>query len=76
LATFMSTIVSSAMKNKHAVALGKRGGEEKNAKLTEEQRKDMMEKVRANRWPPKLHTLKKPCTFPGCKVTNGHEHSS
>jgi hypothetical protein len=24
--------------------------------------------------PPKIHTLKKPCTFPGCKVTNGHEH--
>jgi hypothetical protein len=24
--------------------------------------------------PPKLHTLKKPCTFPNCKVTNGHHH--
>jgi uncharacterized phage protein (TIGR01671 family) len=24
--------------------------------------------------PPKLHTAKKPCTFPGCKVTNRHEH--
>lgn len=24
--------------------------------------------------PPKIHTLKKPCTFPGCRVTNGHQH--
>ena len=28
------------------------------------------------RRPPKLHTLKKPCTFLGCKVTNNHEHIS
>ena len=24
--------------------------------------------------PPKRHTLSAPCTFPGYKVTNGHEH--
>jgi len=62
------------MKNKAAVALGKRGGKAKNAKLTAEERKAVMEKVRASRWPPKLHTLKKPCTFPNCKVTVNHEH--
>jgi hypothetical protein len=34
------------MKNKAAVALGRRGGKAKNAKLTEEQRKEMMAEVR------------------------------
>jgi hypothetical protein len=24
--------------------------------------------------PPKIHTLKKACPFPECKITNGHEH--
>ena len=62
------------MKDPAAVALGRRGGKAKNAKLTEEERKAVMEKVRASRWPPKIHTLKKPCTFPSCKITNGHEH--
>jgi hypothetical protein len=62
------------MKNKAAVALGRRGGKAKNAKLTEEQRKEMMEKVRASRWPEKLHTLKAPCPKPECKVTVNHEH--
>jgi hypothetical protein len=37
-------------------------------------KKEIMEKVRASRWPSKIHTLKKPCPFPGCKITNGHEH--
>jgi hypothetical protein len=26
--------------------------------------------------PPKIHTLKVPCPFPGCTITNGHEHIS
>ncbi len=25
-------------------------------------------------WPQKIHTLKEPRTFPGCKVTVNHEH--
>jgi hypothetical protein len=63
------------MKNKAAVALGRRGGKAKNAKLTEEQRKAMMAEVRKSKGVyPKLHTLKKPCTFPGCKVTVNHKH--
>lgn len=62
------------MKNKMAVALGRRGGKAKNAKMTSEERKAMMEKVRTTRWPQKLHTMKKPCTFPNCKVTVNHEH--
>jgi hypothetical protein len=53
---------------------GSRGGKAKNAKLTKEQRNEMMAEVRASRWPKKIHTLKKPCPFPGCKITNGHEH--
>jgi hypothetical protein len=61
-------------KDPDAVSLGRRGGKAKNAKLTADERKEMMEKVRANRWPPKIHTLKKPCPQEGCKVTNGHEH--
>jgi hypothetical protein len=64
------------MKNKSAVALGRRGGKAKNAKLTKEQRDEMMAEVRASRWPQKIHTLKKLCPFPGCKITNGHEHIS
>jgi hypothetical protein len=63
------------MKNKAAVSLGRRGGKAKNAKLTPEQRKEMMAEVRKGKGVhPKIHTLKQPCTFPGCKVTNGHEH--
>jgi hypothetical protein len=77
-------------KNKAAVALGRRGGKAKNAKLTEEERKAVMAKARsartkeewdailvkarANRWPPKIHTLKKPCGVEGCRVTVNHEH--
>jgi len=53
---------------------GSRGGKAKNAKLTPEQRNAMMAEVRASRWPKKIHTLKKPCTFPGCKITNVHKH--
>src|SRR5258706_13650999 len=49
-------------KNRAAVALGRRGGRAKNAKLTEEQRKDMMAEVRkAKGVPPKIYTLKVPC---------------
>lgn len=62
------------MKNKAAVSLGRRGGKAKNAKLTQEQKDKMMASVRAARWPQKIHTLKKPCTFPACKITNGHQH--
>jgi hypothetical protein len=66
------------MKNKKdpaAVLLGTRGGKAKNAKLTPEQRKEMMAEVRKGIGThPKIHTLKKPCPFPGCKITNGHEH--
>jgi hypothetical protein len=40
------------MKNKAAVALGRRGGKAKNAKLTEEQRKEMMAEVRRQRRSP------------------------
>jgi len=64
-------------KNRAAVALGRRGGRAKNAKLTEEQRKDMMAEVRkAKGVPPKIHTLKVPCPKEGCKITNGHEHTA
>lgn len=73
------------MKNKAAVSLGKRGGKAKNANLTPDQRKDATAKARAKLAevraaksnfipPPKINTLKKPCTFPNCKATNGHEH--
>lgn len=63
------------MKNKAAVMLGRRGGKAKNAKLTLEQRNNMMAEVRKGKGVhPKIHTLKVPCTFPGCKVTVGHEH--
>jgi hypothetical protein len=63
------------MKNKAAVALGRRGGKAKNAKMTEEERKAFMVTVRKGIGVhPEIHTLKVPCTFPGCKVTNGHEH--
>jgi len=72
-------------KNKAAVALGRRGGKAKNAKLTKEERKEATAKARAKlaevraaksnyAMLPKIHTLKKPCAFPGCKITNGHEH--
>jgi hypothetical protein len=58
-------MTSQPMKNKAAVELGKLGGTAKNAKLTKEQREEMMMKVRNHRWPQKIHTLKKQCTFPG-----------
>ena len=64
-------------KNRAAVALGRRGGRAKNAKLTEEQRKDMMAEVRkAKGVPPKIYTLKVPGPKEGCKITNGHEHTA
>jgi hypothetical protein len=51
------------MKNKAAVALGRRDGKAKNAKLTKEQRNEMMAAVRASRWPQKINTLKVPARF-------------
>jgi hypothetical protein len=65
----------SAYEKKAAVALGRRGGKAKNAKLTAEQRKAMMAEVRKGKGVhPKLHTLKKPCAFPDCKVSVNHDH--
>jgi hypothetical protein len=49
-------------------------GKAENVKLTQEERKAVMEKLRASRWPAKIHTLKKPCPVPGCKITGNHEH--
>jgi hypothetical protein len=63
------------MKNKAAVTLGSLGGKAKNAKLTAEQRKEMMAEVRKGKGiHPKIHTVKVFCPFPGCAITNGHEH--
>jgi hypothetical protein len=63
------------MKNKAAVSLGRRGGKAKNAKLTPEQRKEMMAEVRKGKGVhPKIHTLKAPCPREGCNVTVNHEH--
>jgi hypothetical protein len=62
------------MKNKNAVARGRRGGKAK-SQLTQDERKEIMEKMRASGWPSKIHTLKKPCPFLGCKITNGDEHT-
>jgi hypothetical protein len=55
------------------------------AKLTAAQRQEPIAKARAKLAelraansnytpPPKIHTLKVPCTFPGCRVTVNHEH--
>jgi hypothetical protein len=66
------------MKNKGplAVALGRRGGKAKNAKLTQEQRKEMMAQVRKGKGVhPKIHTLRVSCPKEGCRITNGHEHT-
>jgi hypothetical protein len=62
-------------KNEAAVALGRRGGKAKNAKLTADQRKEMMAEVRKGKGVhPKICTLKAPCPKEGCQITNGHEH--
>jgi hypothetical protein len=63
------------MKSKSAVSkylskIGKRGGQSKSKKKA----KSSAENGKKGGRPPKLHTFKKPCTFPGCKITNGHEH--
>jgi hypothetical protein len=60
------------MKNKAAVALGRMKSEKK----AEAARENGKLGGRPTNYapPPKIHTLKTPCTFPGCKVTNGHEH--
>jgi hypothetical protein len=54
------------MKNKAAVALGSIKSEKK-AKAAR------INGAKGGR-PPKLHTLKKACPFPGCKITVNHEH--
>jgi hypothetical protein len=57
-AIFTSTLTYSPMKNKAAVALGRRGGKAKNAKLPPEQRKAIMAEVRKGKGVhPKIHTL-------------------
>jgi hypothetical protein len=77
LATFMSTLTYSKMKNKAAVALGRLGGKAsaknltgkerqeraRNAALTgtSEERSARARKAAFARWPRKIHTLKKPC---------------
>jgi hypothetical protein len=77
-AIFTRTLTYSQMKNKKPMTVaeaGKRGGKAKNAKLTEEQRKEIMAEVRKGKGVhPKLHTLKVPCPKPGCTVTVNHEH--
>jgi hypothetical protein len=63
------------MKNENAVALGRRGSKAKNAKLTEQQRKEMMAEVRKGKGVhPKNQTLRTPCPLPGCRVTVSHQH--
>jgi hypothetical protein len=54
------------MKNKAAVALG-------SIKSAKKAKAARINGAKGGR-PPKIHTLKKPCPFPGCKITNGHEH--
>jgi hypothetical protein len=54
------------MKNKAAVALGKIKSEKKAEAARINGRKGGR--------PPKIHTLKVPCPFQGCAITNGHEH--
>jgi hypothetical protein len=60
------------MKNPAAVALGRRGGQS----TSDKKRAAAQENRREGGRPPKIHTLKVPCPFPNCKVTNGHEHIS
>lgn len=65
------------MKNKNAVALGRRGGKAKNAKMTDNERIAHMERMRErlaakrvssnHMQPPKRHC-------PTCQVTVPHEH--
>jgi hypothetical protein len=65
------------MKNKKLMTVadaGRRGGKAALTKMTAEERSARARKGAAARWPQKIHTLKKPCTFPECKVTVNHEH--
>jgi hypothetical protein len=64
-------------KNQAAVALGNRGGKARGTILSPERRSEIARMgglARAKSVPPKINTLKGPCTFPNCKITNGHEH--
>jgi hypothetical protein len=53
-------------KNPDAVGLGK-------IKSGKKARAARINGAKAGR-PPKIHTFKVPCPFPGCRITNGHEH--
>jgi hypothetical protein len=54
------------MRNKNAVALG-------SIKSKKKAKAVRINGAKGER-PPKIYTLKKPCTFPNCKITNGHQH--
>jgi hypothetical protein len=60
------------MKNKAAVALGSIKSEKK-AKAARINGK-LGGRPRTKGWPDKLHTQKKPCPLPDCRVTVNHEH--
>jgi hypothetical protein len=62
------------MKNKAAVALGRRGGKARAAKLSPKRRKEIATNAALARWPGKRYTLKVACPQPGCKVTINHSH--
>jgi hypothetical protein len=57
------------MKNKNAVALGRRGGKAKTHTYPRRSEGDNGEGARKPRWPSKIQTLKNPCPFLECKIT-------
>jgi hypothetical protein len=54
---------------KYLATIGAKGGKSKSPKKQAASRANGLKN-----YPQKIHTLKTPCTFPGCKITNGHEH--
>jgi hypothetical protein len=70
------------MKNKMAVALGRRGGKAKNAKLTAEQRKEATAKARATLAEKRAEKARQvgamnhlvDCPKEGCRISTGHQH--
>jgi general stress protein YciG len=69
--------MNTEFKNEADVALGKRGGKARGKNLSPKRRSEIARMgglARAKSVPPKIHILKVPCTFPGCKITVGHEH--